>query len=69
MKVWKKKSPSLKERELVSQSFFLMWITLKNVNDTYGHNVGDEVLKRLSQSLKDQVRNYDDVGRWGGEEL
>ncbi len=41
----------------------------KNVNDTYGHNVGDEVLKRLSQSLKDQVRNYDDVGRWGGEEL
>ncbi|WP_430885584.1 sensor domain-containing diguanylate cyclase [Fusibacter sp. JL216-2] len=41
----------------------------KNVNDTYGHNVGDEVLKRLSQSLKDQVRNYDDVGRWGGEEF
>jgi diguanylate cyclase (GGDEF)-like protein len=41
----------------------------KNVNDTYGHNVGDEVLKKLSQTLRDQVRNYDEVGRWGGEEF
>jgi len=41
----------------------------KKVNDTYGHNVGDEVLVALSKCMVELVRPYDEVGRWGGEEF
>ncbi len=41
----------------------------KNINDTYGHNVGDKVLVDLSLILKKHFRNVDIIGRWGGEEF
>lgn len=41
----------------------------KLVNDTYGHEVGDETLKSLADILKSYVRKTDIVGRWGGEEF
>ena len=41
----------------------------KNVNDTFGHQVGDDVLINLAQILKKNVRTTDIVGRWGGEEF
>jgi len=41
----------------------------KNVNDTYGHNVGDEILKIVAETLKNTVRAKDTIGRWGGEEF
>ncbi len=41
----------------------------KNVNDTYGHPIGDEVLRRTSTLLKKTVRNSDICGRFGGEEF
>ena len=41
----------------------------KSVNDTYGHQAGDEVLKQLSAILKDEAREIDRVGRYGGEEF
>lgn len=41
----------------------------KKVNDTYGHEAGDAVLKAFAQILKDQGRSNDIIGRYGGEEF
>lgn len=41
----------------------------KRINDTYGHNVGDEVLKALANLVSTEVRVTDFFGRWGGEEF
>lgn len=41
----------------------------KKVNDTYGHQCGDDVLKRIAAILKDKSRAINVVGRYGGEEF
>jgi len=41
----------------------------KKINDTYGHDCGDIVLKQLSKLLEEKARSYDTVSRWGGEEF
>jgi diguanylate cyclase (GGDEF)-like protein len=41
----------------------------KSINDTYGHLIGDEVLKNLTITIKNLLRNNDSVIRWGGEEF
>ncbi|WAM37063.1 sensor domain-containing diguanylate cyclase [Caldicellulosiruptor acetigenus] len=42
---------------------------LKWVNDTYGHQTGDELLKNFSQILKESIRSYDIAFRYGGDEF
>lgn len=41
----------------------------KTVNDTYGHQQGDKILKQVSEIVKSSIRQGDIAARWGGEEL
>jgi diguanylate cyclase (GGDEF)-like protein len=41
----------------------------KRVNDTHGHMAGDAVLRTVAETVTAQLRAYDSVGRWGGEEF
>lgn len=41
----------------------------KKINDTYGHQAGDMVLRKVSSTLKNLLRRYDRIGRYGGEEF
>ncbi|MGD0970170.1 MAG: diguanylate cyclase [Desulfobaccales bacterium] len=41
----------------------------KQVNDTFGHQVGDSILKMVAETMVKTCRSYDLAGRWGGEEF
>jgi diguanylate cyclase (GGDEF)-like protein len=41
----------------------------KQVNDTYGHDIGDKVIKSLALFLRQRLRKTDTIGRYGGEEF
>ena len=41
----------------------------KHINDTYGHEIGDRVLKMVASTLSSNSRPFDTIGRWGGEEF
>jgi len=64
-----------KERKAWSSSKLPLTLMLidvdkfKNVNDIFGHSVGDQVLKCLGQTLKKHIRSTDYVARYGGEEF
>jgi diguanylate cyclase (GGDEF)-like protein len=49
--------------------FFVDLDFFKQINDSYGHLVGDEVLQRITEKLSGAVREYDHVGRFGGDEF
>lgn len=41
----------------------------KKINDTFGHDIGDKVLKEFANLIQENIRDKDIVGRWGGEEF
>jgi len=58
------------QRQNASLVFAMIDIDLfKNVNDKYGHPIGDRVIKSLSRLLQQRLRKTDVVGRYGGEEF
>ncbi len=59
-------------RSAGNDSFSLILLDIDNfkqINDTLGHNVGDEVLNRIASILNQQLRKEDIAARWGGEEF
>ncbi|MCC2617125.1 sensor domain-containing diguanylate cyclase [Aestuariibacter halophilus] len=51
---------------------FVMMVDIdhfKKINDKHGHNVGDAALRHVADILKQEVRQLDTIGRWGGEEF
>jgi diguanylate cyclase (GGDEF)-like protein/PAS domain S-box-containing protein len=63
---------ALSDMRLLGSSFGVFFIDLdkfKAVNDTYGHQAGDSVLKMVAQTLTNALRPGDVVCRWGGEEF
>jgi diguanylate cyclase (GGDEF)-like protein/PAS domain S-box-containing protein len=53
-------------------SFGILFIDIdffKKVNDTFGHEAGDQALKTVAETFKASTRSYDLFGRWGGEEF
>ena len=62
----------LKEMVLYKYKVCIIFLDIdnfRNFNNTYGHGVGDAVLKTVSKSIMDMTRNTDLFGRWGGEEF
>ena len=62
----------LQQRIRASASFCVALLDIdafKQVNDTYGHVIGDELLKQFSTELRSASRSSDIVGRWGGDEF
>ena len=60
------------ERYAWARDFGLLFIDIdkfKDVNDRYGHDAGDDVLKMVAKTLAANLRTEDFVGRWGGEEF
>ena len=41
----------------------------KDINDSYGHHVGDQVLREVSRRLRHAIRKHDQIGRFGGDEI
>ena len=63
---------SIQKSQRENKGFGLIWLDIdyfKAINDSRGHQAGDEILRNVAQWLKTSVRPYDHPGRWGGDEF
>lgn len=67
--VWKRKHQQNKEVDVALSVIFFDADNFKMINDVYGHDTGDVVLKKIAELLKKHLRTSDIVARWGGEEF
>lgn len=72
-RAWESRSRMLLARaRREGESFALLLLDVdhfKRINDTWGHLAGDEILRQLARCVKLTLREYDQVGRYGGEEF
>ncbi|QWK20340.1 MAG: GGDEF domain-containing protein [Hydrogenobacter thermophilus] len=62
----------IKKADRFGKRFAILFIDLndfKLINDTYGHSIGDHVLKIIASKIKDNLRECDVISRWGGDEF
>jgi diguanylate cyclase (GGDEF)-like protein/PAS domain S-box-containing protein len=62
----------VEEKKRINISFGILFMDLdhfKKINDTFGHDVGDEILKFVANTFIANTRPFDLFGRWGGEEF
>jgi len=65
-------SQAIGRAERSTKRFAVMFIDIdnfKNINDTLGHDVGDELLRQVAARLSDSVRTHDTIARQGGDEF
>ncbi|MDQ7056233.1 MAG: GGDEF domain-containing protein [Persephonella sp.] len=70
--IFKKLSEEVKRARRYRENLCVILIDIDNfkqINDKFGHDVGDAVLKKVAEVLKDNVRRIDTVGRLGGKSL
>ena len=59
----------ISNEHLSTTMYFIDVDHFKNINDTFGHDGGDEVFRMLGKRLKDHIKGKDKVGRFGGDEI
>jgi diguanylate cyclase (GGDEF)-like protein len=69
MKVFEDAFAQTKRYQQVFSSILLDIDDFKRINDTYGHPIGDVVLKATAKQIENQLRATDSLGRYGGEEF
>jgi diguanylate cyclase (GGDEF)-like protein/PAS domain S-box-containing protein len=63
---------AISEFQRFQMPFGLLFLDIdrfKGINDTFGHHVGDQVLRMVAGTLRHNIRAFDYIGRWGGEEF
>lgn len=61
-----------KRRSVVIKALSIIFLDIdffKKINDTHGHDAGDDVLRQTAELIQGEVRQLDIVGRYGGEEI
>ncbi|PIR88859.1 MAG: hypothetical protein COU07_04180 [Candidatus Harrisonbacteria bacterium CG10_big_fil_rev_8_21_14_0_10_40_38] len=69
---WMKSNKNSPRTHFYVDSFTILFFDIdnfKSINDKYGHEIGDQILKFSAQIIESKVRASDFVGRWGGEEM
>jgi diguanylate cyclase (GGDEF)-like protein/PAS domain S-box-containing protein len=62
----------IREFKTIKTTFGIAFLDIddfKQVNDTYGHETGDQVIKNMAETIQNSFRKHDSLGRWGGEEF